>query len=87
MHPWTTTQSLTTDRHLIFSVSIRQSRPSTRGARHRTTSDVMVPNRPPIRPHFCATPLDQTDSARHVSLKTIDLRDEIDTAQQFESSF
>lgn len=44
-------------------------------------------NRPPFRPHFSATPQDQTDPQLRDSLKAIDMRDYSDAPQQLESFF
>jgi hypothetical protein len=41
----------------------------------------------PNRPHFSATPRDETDSKQHGFLKSNDMRNQTDTAQHFEGFF
>jgi hypothetical protein len=49
--------------------------------------DSLLQNRPHFRPHISATPRDENDTGQHVSLKTNDVRNQIDTPQPMKTSF
>ena len=46
---------------------------------HLEERELSGPNRPHFRPHISATPRDETDTEQHDSLKTNDMRNQIDT--------